>query len=88
MAKIEKVWKELDCDHPMNAVFYEDLIQLAYSEDVSMAKIIGYLSVPAIVIASKDLLGMVVFLWKSRYAKYASERYLVLGRESCSSEHL
>lgn len=66
MAKIESVWKKIDPVHPFQAKFYDQEIEDAYSELSSMIKIIGFLSLLAISIASMGLFAMVVFTTETR----------------------
>lgn len=76
MDKIEKVWKKIDPVHPMEAVFYDDQIEKAYSEFSAMVKIIGFLSFLAISIASMGLLGMVVFTTETRLREISIRKVL------------
>lgn len=66
MGKIEAIWKKVDPVHPFQAKFYDQEIEEAYSEFSAMIKIIGFLSVLAISIASMGMLGMVVFTTETR----------------------
>jgi ABC-type antimicrobial peptide transport system permease subunit len=66
MAKIEAAWKKIDRVHPLEAKFYKEEIEEAYSEFSVMIKIIGFLSFLAISIASMGLFGMVVFTTETR----------------------
>ena len=66
MVKIESAWKEIDRVHPFNAKFFDEAIEDAYSEFSTMVKIIGFLSILAISIASMGLFGMVVFTTETR----------------------
>jgi len=66
MAKIESVWKKIDRFHPFSAEFYDQSIADAYSEFSIMIRIIGFLSLLAISIASMGLFGMVVFTTETR----------------------
>ena len=66
MAKIESTWKKIDRVHPFNAEFYDQAIEKAYSEFSAIIKIIGFLSLLAISIASMGLFGMVVFTTETR----------------------
>jgi ABC-type antimicrobial peptide transport system permease subunit len=66
IAKIESAWKEIDHVHPLEAKFYDESIEEAYSEISVMIKIIGFLSLLAISIASMGLFGMVVFTTETR----------------------
>src|SRR5690606_14814905 len=58
IGKIEAIWKKVDPVHPLQAKFYDQEIEEAYSEFSAMIKIIGFLSVLAISIASMGMLGM------------------------------
>ncbi|MBO0952661.1 ABC transporter permease [Fibrella forsythiae] len=65
-AKIEAAWKKIDRVHPLQAEFYDDAIEEAYSELSAMIKIIGFLSVLAMSIASMGLFGMVAYTTETR----------------------
>jgi ABC-type antimicrobial peptide transport system permease subunit len=89
MDKVESIWKKVDEIHPIQATFYDERIQDAYSELVVMVKMIGFLAFLAITIAVLGLLGMVIFTTETRLKEIsirkvlgASERKLVvlLGR--------
>ncbi len=64
--KIEQVWKEVDPIHPLNASWYKESIEDAYSEFSAMLKIIGFMAFLAISIASLGMFGMVVFTTETR----------------------
>jgi ABC-type antimicrobial peptide transport system permease subunit len=66
MAKIEAAWHATDPVHPFRGEFYDEAIEDAYREFSTMVKIIGFLSVFAISIASMGLFGMVVFTTETR----------------------
>lgn len=59
-------WKKFDGVHPFKGMFYEEKIQKAYDQLAGMMKIIGFLALLAISIASLGLLGMVVFTTETR----------------------
>jgi ABC-type antimicrobial peptide transport system permease subunit len=89
MTKIEQVWRKIDKVHPMEAKFYKDAIERAYSEFSAMVKLIGFLSFLAISIASLGLFGMVVFATETRLKEISirkvmgasvSNLILLLGR--------
>src|SRR5205814_8840363 len=61
LERIEKAWKKVDNVHPLDAKFYSDQIENAYSQFSIMVKIIGFLSLLAICISSMGLFVMVVF---------------------------
>jgi putative ABC transport system permease protein len=83
MARIESAWKKIDRVHPLQAKFYDEAIEEAYSEFSAMIKIIGFLSFLAISIASMGLFGMVVFTTETRLKEISIRK--VLG---ASSENL
>jgi len=66
IASIESEWKKIDPIHPFKAEFYDQAIEDAYNEFSTMIKIIGFLSLLAISIASMGLFGMVVFTTETR----------------------
>jgi ABC-type antimicrobial peptide transport system permease subunit len=80
VSKIQDVWKSIDPVHPFEAKFYSDSIEEAYSELSAMIKVIGFLSVIAISIASLGLLGMVVFTTETRLKEISIRK--VLGATS------
>jgi predicted lysophospholipase L1 biosynthesis ABC-type transport system permease subunit len=80
MAKIQAAWRSVDPVHPFKAEFYEDSIEDAYSDLSAMIKVIGFLSVIAISIASLGLFGMVVFTTETRLREMSVRK--VLGATS------
>jgi putative ABC transport system permease protein len=80
MAKIESIWKKIDRVHPFNAEFYDEAIEEAYSEFSAMIKIIGFLSLLAISIASMGLFGMVAFTTETRLKEISIRK--VMGASS------
>jgi ABC-type antimicrobial peptide transport system permease subunit len=66
LGKIEKAWKKMDNVHPLEAQFYDEQIERAFTDFSSRIKVIGTLSFLAICIASIGLLGMVVFSTETR----------------------
>ena len=79
-AKIESTWKKIDRVHPFKAEFYDESIEDAYSEFSTMIKIIGFLSILAISIASLGLFGMVVFTTETRLKEIGIRK--VMGASS------
>jgi putative ABC transport system permease protein len=76
MAAIETRWKKIDKIHPLNAKFYDEEIEKAYSEFSVMTKVIGFLAFLAICISSMGLLGMVVFTTESRLKEVSIRKVL------------
>lgn len=66
MTKIEDAWKKIDKVHRIDAKFYDEEIEHAYSQFSTMIKVIGFLAFLAICIASMGLFGMVVFTTETR----------------------
>lgn len=86
MSKIESAWKKLDRVHPFEAKFYDQEIENAYSEFSTIIKIIGFLSILAISIASMGLLGMVAFTTETRLKEIGIRK--VMGANSGSLVYL
>jgi ABC-type antimicrobial peptide transport system permease subunit len=86
MDKIESTWKKIDRVHPLDAEFYDESIENAYSEFSTMIKIIGFLSFLAISIASMGLFGMVVFTTETRLKEIGIRK--VMGATSASLIYL
>jgi ABC-type antimicrobial peptide transport system permease subunit len=86
MAKIESIWKKIDPVHPFQAKFYKDQIEDAYSELSTMIKIIGFLSILAISIASMGLFGMVAFTTETRLREISIRK--VMGASSSNLIYL
>lgn len=86
MSRIESAWKKIDRVHPFEAKFYDEEIEDAYSEFSTMIKIIGFLSILAISIASMGLLGMVAFTTETRLKEIGIRK--VMGADSGSLIYL
>ncbi|GAB3774662.1 ABC transporter permease [Spirosoma horti] len=76
MASIENAWRKVDKIHPMDAKFYDDQIELAYSQFSVMVKVIGFIAFLAICIASLGLFGMVVFTTETRLKEISIRKVL------------
>ena len=76
MAKIEEAWKQIEKVHPLNGEWYEDQIDVSYSAYLMMIKVVGFLSLLAICIASLGLLGMVVFTTETRLREISIRKIL------------
>jgi ABC-type antimicrobial peptide transport system permease subunit len=76
MASIERAWKKIDKVHPIEAEFYDDQIEKAYSQFSVMIKVIGFISFLAICIASLGLFGMVVFTTETRLKEISIRKVL------------
>lgn len=86
LARIESAWKNIDRVHSLEAKFYDEEIEAAYSEFSVMIKIIGFLSFLAISIASMGLFGMVVFTTESRLKEISIRK--VMGASSVNLIYL
>lgn len=76
MAGIESAWRKIDKVHPLDATFYNDQIEKAYSQFSVMVKVIGFISFLAICIASLGLFGMVVFTTEIRLKEISIRKVL------------
>ena len=75
-AHIEHAWRKIDKVHPLDAKFYNEQIELAYSQFLMMVKIIGFITFLAICIASMGLFGMVVFTTETRLKEISIRKVL------------
>jgi putative ABC transport system permease protein len=73
---VEQAWKKIDKVHPIEATFYDDRIEDAYSQFSVMAKVIGFIAFLAICIASMGLFGMVVFTTETRLKEISIRKVL------------
>lgn len=76
MKAIEKSWKRTDDTHPLDAKFYDDQIEEAYSQFSVMIKVIGFIAFLAVSIASFGLFGMVVFTTETRMKEISIRKVL------------
>jgi putative ABC transport system permease protein len=75
-SEIEKAWRKIDKVHPLDARFYNDQIEEAYSQFSVMVKVIGFLAFLAICIASMGLFGMVVYTTETRLKEISIRKVL------------
>ena len=80
LAKIDEAWRTIDKVHTLDAKFYDEQIERAYTEFSAILKIIGLLSFLAISIASMGLFGMVVFTTETRMKEISIRK--VMGATS------
>jgi ABC-type antimicrobial peptide transport system permease subunit len=66
LASVNEAWRKTDKVHPLDAKFYDDQIEEAYSQFSVIIKVVGFFSFLAIVIASMGLFGMVVYTTEKR----------------------
>lgn len=76
LARIETAWRKIDKTHPLDAKFYDDQIEEAYSQFSVMLKVIGFITLLAICIASMGLFGMVVFTTETRLKEISIRKVL------------
>ncbi|WOK07557.1 ABC transporter permease [Imperialibacter roseus] len=76
MDEISRTWDELDPSHPLKAEFYDQHIEAAYQEYLTMVKVVGFLAIISLSIASLGLLGMVVFTTESRMKEISIRKVL------------
>ncbi|MEQ9216506.1 MAG: ABC transporter permease [Cyclobacteriaceae bacterium] len=82
LTSIEKAWKELDNVHPLEAKFYDDQIEQAYTQFSMMIKVIGMLSFLTIFISSIGLFGMVVFTTETKLKEISIRKVFGARNES------
>lgn len=66
LVRMEEVWRKIDHVNPLNATLYKDQIQQTYNDLSILAKVISFLSLLTISIASMGLFGMVVYTTQAR----------------------
>ncbi len=76
LAALDAAWKKVDRIHPIDAKFYDQQIEEAYSQFSVMAKVIGFFSFLAICIASMGLLGMVIYTTEKRLKEISIRKVL------------
>ncbi|MCD9017653.1 ABC transporter permease [Parachryseolinea silvisoli] len=86
IAKIGSAWNRIDPVHPFQAKFFNEEIEDAYREFSVQIKIIGFLSVLAISIASMGLFGMVIFTTETRLKEISVRK--VMGASAGSLIYL
>ncbi|HVU94620.1 MAG TPA: ABC transporter permease [Puia sp.] len=79
MTAVETLWKRLDPVHPLDAHFYDDQIEEAYSQFSVTLKVIGFFAALAVCISSLGLFGMVIYTLEKRVKEVSIRR--VLGAE-------
>jgi len=75
-AQIENAWKKIDPVHPIEAKFYNEQLEAAYAQFSIIIKVIGFLSILAIAIASMGLFGMVVFTTETKLREISIRKVL------------
>jgi predicted lysophospholipase L1 biosynthesis ABC-type transport system permease subunit len=76
MTGIEALWKKVDKVHPLDAKFYDDQIEAAYSYFSVMLKIIGFFGLLAVCISSLGLFGMVIYTMEKRVKEVGIRKVL------------
>lgn len=76
LASIDNAWRKIDKVHPLDATFYDDQIEHAYSQYSMMLKVIGFIAFLAICISSLGLFGMVVFTAETRLKEISIRKVL------------
>ena len=76
MTAVETLWKRLDPVHPIDAHFYDDQIEEAYSQFSGTLKVIGFFAGLAICISSLGLFGMVIYTMEKRVKEVSIRRVL------------
>jgi len=79
MAAIRELWSRIDKVHPLDAKFYDDQIEEAYSQFSVMLKVIGFFALLAICISSLGLFGMVIYTMEKRVKEVSIRKVLGAG---------
>jgi putative ABC transport system permease protein len=86
LTSIETLWKGIDKVHPLQARFYDEQIEQAYNFFTMILKVIGFIALLAVCIASLGLFGMVVYTMEKRRKEVSIRK--VLGASSGSLLYL
>ncbi len=76
MKAVEAAWKKIDKIHPLDATFYDDQIEKAYSQFSVMVKVIGFIAFLAVCIASMGMFGMIVFTTETKLKEISIRKVL------------
>jgi putative ABC transport system permease protein len=76
MVKIEEAWNEIDPVHAFKSQFYDENIEMAYSQYILMGMIVGFLAFVTISIAALGLLGMAVYTAETRMKEISIRKVL------------
>lgn len=76
MEKVEASWSTINGIHELDAVFYDDRVEEAYSFYKIALGIIGFVTTLTILIAFMGLLGIVIYTSKSRTKEVAIRKVL------------
>ena len=82
LAGINEAWRKVDKLHPLDAKFYDDQIEEAYSEFSVMIRVIGFFAFLAVVIASMGLFGMVVYTTEKRLKEISIRKVMGAGERA------
>jgi len=76
LTSIGAIWKKIDKVHPIDAKFYDDQIEEAYSQFSVILKIIGFFAFLAICISSLGMFGMVIYTMEKRLKEMSIRKVL------------
>lgn len=76
LASIDHAWRNIDKVHPLDAKFYDDQIEQAYSQFLLIIKVVGFIAFLAICISSLGLFGMVVFTTETKVKEISIRKVL------------
>jgi ABC-type lipoprotein release transport system permease subunit len=76
LRSIDQAWKKVDKVHPLEARFYDDQIEEAYSAFSMMIKVTGFIAMLAVCIASLGLFGMIVFATETKLKEISIRKVL------------
>jgi ABC-type antimicrobial peptide transport system permease subunit len=76
MTSIASIWKQVDKVHPLEAKFYDEQIEEAYSYFSVVLKVIGFFAFLAICISSLGMFGMVIYTMERRVKEISIRKVL------------
>jgi putative ABC transport system permease protein len=82
LAGVDDAWRKIDKVHPLEAKFYDEQIELAYSQFSVIIRVIGFFAFLAIIIASMGLFGMVVYTTERRLKEISIRKVMGAGERT------
>jgi len=82
LAGVNEAWRKIDKLHQLDAKFYDDQIEEAYSQFSVTVRVIGFFSLLAVVIASMGLFGMVVYTTEKRLKEISIRKVMGAGERA------
>lgn len=76
LAYIEKVWKQIETNHPFDFIFMDQLLESLYRQEQQVAKLFKYFTILAILISCLGLFGLTSFMTEQRQKEIGIRKVL------------